>query len=376
MLKLLKGIDSLYEISKLTSHFGYKKILLVTGKSSFSSCGAKKIIDQEFSSEDLIHFSDFEVNPKLEDAIRGAKLAREKKIDLILSIGGGSVLDMSKLIKAFYNKPNKESLILDGLEKFSNHDMPIIAVPTTAGSGSEATHFAVVYRDGAKYSLADKSLKPDAVILDGGLVKSASKYQKACNALDALSQSIESAWAVSSDKDSLKISMKAIEMCSKNIKKYVNTCSDYQSQKMLEASNLAGEAINVTKTTAAHAWSYGFTSIFNIPHGHAVWLTLPKIFQIHLNADSNSMNDPRGAKNLREIAKNIKDILNLNSISDDISIQLEEFLNSIGIFINMEYDLGLNAKQRKELSTMVNIQRMSNNPVSFEQEKINYIFDL
>ena len=376
MSKLLKGIGMLNEIHELINYFRVKKILLVTGKSSYILSGARKIIDENLSSKVLIHFNDFEINPKLDDAIKGAKLARENNIDLILSIGGGSVLDMSKLIKAFINNQSKEAMILEGNEEVSDCNIPIIAVPTTAGSGSEATHFAVVYRDDKKYSVADKSLKPDAVVLDGSLVKSATKYQRACYALDALSQSIESAWAVSSSKDSIKISLKAIEMCRMHIKNYVNACSDFDSQKMLEASNLAGEAINITKTTAAHAWSYGFTSNHNIPHGHAVWLTLPKIFQLHLNGKDNSMNDARGPDHLKKISSKIEKILNLKSENNDISIQLEEFLNSINIFINLNDDIGLNFQQREKLSTMVNVQRMLNNPISFHKEQIDYIFNL
>ena len=376
MSKLLKGIGMLNEIHELINYFRFKKILLVTGKSSYILSGARKIIDENLSSKVLIHFNDFEINPKLDDAIKGAKLARENNIDLILSIGGGSVLDMSKLIKAFINNQSKEAMILEGNEEVSDCNIPIIAVPTTAGSGSEATHFAVVYRDDKKYSVADKSLKPDAVVLDGSLVKSATKYQRACYALDALSQSIESAWAVSSSKDSIKISLKAIEMCRMHIKNYVNACSDFDSQKMLEASNLAGEAINITKTTAAHAWSYGFTSNHNIPHGHAVWLTLPKIFQLHLNGKDNSMNDDIGPDHLKKISSKIEKILNLKSENNDISILLEEFLNSINIFINLNDDIGLNFQQREKLSTMVNVQRMLNNPISFHKEQIDYIFNL
>ena len=88
------------------------------------------------------------------------------------------------------------------------------------------------------------------------------------------------------------------------------------------------------------------------------------------------MNDARGPDHLKKISSKIEKILNLKSENNDISIQLEEFLNSINIFINLNDDIGLNFQQREKLSTMVNVQRMLNNPISFHKEQIDYIFNL
>jgi alcohol dehydrogenase class IV len=345
------------------------KILLITGKNSFHLCGAKNILLNELDNENVTIFNDFSINPKIEDAIRGAELARSKCIDLIIAVGGGSVIDTAKLIKAFYYDKGKEIELLRGAEEVKDPEIPIIAVPTTAGSGSEATHFAVVYIGTEKYSLAAECLLPNSVILDGSLTISGNKYQKTCNALDAMSQAIESAWATQSTKESLRYSIESIELGWNIFQEYItSSCKPSVAQKMIEASNLAGKAINISKTTSSHAWSYAFTSFYDVPHGHAIWLTLPAIFEIHNEANSSNINDPRGKKHLSSIMNLLIKKLNLqNNRRKDH--QLNEFLYKIGIESKME-NLGIdNFKERENISNQINIERMKNNPVDLDSYK-------
>ena len=154
----------------------------------------------------------FSINPKLNDAIRGCKIARENNVDFIIAVGGGSVLDIAKLIKALFRACDYELETAIGQDKVIDPEIPIIAIPTTAGSGSEATHFAVVYVGEDKYSLASECLKPDAVILDGSLVTSGNKYLKICNGLDAMAQAIESYWAVGATDESRHYARSALKL--------------------------------------------------------------------------------------------------------------------------------------------------------------------
>ena len=213
---MIKGVGSLKNIDSLDIFNHAKTIMLVTGKASYEQCGAAKILNEKLKNKNVIHFSKFSVNPKSEDVRRGVQEIYCKELDLIIAVGGGSVMDMAKLVKAcglsFYRT---EEIIKSNLSD-SLLDVPSIMVPTTAGSGSEATHFAVGYVDGVKFSLAIPELLPDAVILDGCLLKSGSNYQKACNGLDALAQSIESCWAMGSNKISRDIALEAIKKLSKN----------------------------------------------------------------------------------------------------------------------------------------------------------------
>jgi len=376
MVEIISGIGSFGDFEKLKKLYTGKNILLVTGKGSYSACGVESVLDFALKNDNVLKFSDFGVNPKIEDAERGAALARNSDINLIIAVGGGSVIDMAKLIKAFYSTPKLSRELAQGFATMSDPKIPLIVAPTTAGSGSEATHFAVVYIGLEKYSLASTLLLPEIVILDGTLTSTCSAYQKACNGLDALSQAIESAWAAGSTKESRAYSFEAVKLCVKYLKTVIESGAQNTAlQGMLEAANLAGQAINISKTTAAHAWSYGITSLHNVPHGHAVWLTLPKIFQLHLDAAAGRVTDPRGLQHLKIIMKDLTTALSIPP-SENVAEHLNKYLSSINVETEMS-NIGANTKKlRKILSEKVNMQRMSNNPIRLDSNDIAYIFDL
>lgn len=376
MVNIISGIGSFESFEKLKNLYSGKSILLVTGQASYKSSGAEKVLNSVLKNETVEKFSDFSVNPKLEDAERGVAIAIEANIEVIIAVGGGSVIDMAKLIKALYSTPNLATEIAKGEVSMTDPEIPLVVAPTTAGSGSEATHFAVVYIGADKYSLASSLLLPETVILDGKLTASGSSYQKACNGLDALSQAIESAWATGSTETSRQLSFKAVSLCVKYLKNVVDGANDEASlQGMLDAANLAGQAINTSKTTAAHAWSYGITSQYGLPHGHAVWLTLPAIFQIHANITPSKITDIRGAAHLSDVMSNLMNLLSISSSKQAARI-LRNYLTSIKIDIDMS-KFGLDTTiKRKQLSQNVNMQRMGNNPVQFSTEDVNSIFDL
>lgn len=374
MLKISEygGLSRLGELRHL---YAGKNILIVTGKNSFATSGAKKNIDNQLQSETVTRFSDFPVNPKLEDAVNGAKLARSANIDVIIAVGGGSVIDMAKLIKAFYLSAGNEIDLATGRVDVTDPSIPLLAIPTTAGSGSEATHFAVVYVGPHKYSLAAQCLLPEAVILDGALVTSGNRYQKACSALDAMAQAIESAWASGSTIESFNHSTTALELGWGVFHEFIKpNCSAENAQKMIKAANFAGQAINISKTTAAHAWSYAFTSTYDIPHGHAVWLTLPEIFEAHKVATDQDITDARGSRHLLNTMDKLSKILRLSQLAG-LKEQLQGFLIDAGIEHRME-QLGVDdITKRLDISNQINAERMRNNPVNLEPFK-SKIFNL
>ena len=376
MTKLLSGIGSLSQLSDIRAEFNAKTIMIVTGKASYAASGAKSLVDAALKDDTVVQFSDFDVNPKIEDAERGVALAIETRVDLIIGIGGGSVMDMAKLMKAFYTAPEKSKELAKGELVMTDPSIPLVLIPTTAGSGSEATHFAVVYIGLDKYSLASQLLLPDGVILDGSLIASASPYQMACNGLDALAQAIESAWAAGSTKQSREYSFRAVSLCAKYLKEVLAPdASEDALQSMMEAANLAGKAINISKTTAAHAWSYAITSHHSVPHGHAVWLTLPRIFEMHATASAEVVTDPRGMKHFQAIMTRLIDIWGIVS-PEDSGRQLKSYLQAINIESDMG-KIGANIAEKREfLSKQVNMQRMSNNPVGLTQAHVNQIFGL
>ena len=372
-MKLINDIGSIKYLEEILLQFNNPRILLVTGKDSYSLCGAKSVIDKLLINYEFIRFSDFDVNPQIEDVKKGIKIANKNKIDFIIGVGGGSVLDMAKLIKACFNKPDEIEEIIKGSKNIINPRISLVAIPTTAGSGSESTHFAVAYINKEKFSVADKCLLPNFIILDGLLCRSASKYQKTCNGLDALAQGIESMWALNATNQSKKIAYKSVSQSFKYLPTFINNDNKkpQTAQSMLEAANLAGQAINISKTTAPHAWSYAISANYNLPHGHAVWITLPAIFQIHAECAENN---PLLA-DLKAIIIQLKSIFGISS-NTEISEFFSKFLGDMDIHYNLANDFDIGNLERKNLSNSVNHERLLNNPINFDRIQINKIFNL
>ena len=374
-MTLINEYGGLSRLIELKSLYDGKNILLVTGKRSFRASGAEQELKRLFHSQKVVQFMDFDVNPKITDAMKGAEIAREHEIGVIISVGGGSVIDMAKLIKACYRASGNEIALAKGTEYVDDPSIPMMAIPTTAGSGSEVTHFAVVYVGAEKYSLASQHLLPDAVILDGALVQSGSRYLKTCNVLDAMAQAVESYWAVGATNESRKFAHSALELGWTLIPEFISErCSTQTAQRVIEAANLAGKAINISKTTAAHAWSYAFTSSKGIPHGHAVWLTLPQIFKCHYMAVGAEVIDTRGPKALKETMELLIDLMGLE-IEKDLAEQLKYWLTNLGVETEFE-PLGITSKaDRLDICNNVNMERLGNNPVNLSRFK-SQIFNL
>lgn len=373
--RIYAGLGSISKLINILEENNSKNILLVTGKRSFSLSGADKALQPLESRFNITRFNNFEINPTFEDALKGTLIARENKIDSIISIGGGSVIDISKIILAFI-APNQDfHSIVVGKKIPKNPQISHFSIPTTAGTGSESTEFAVVYLNKKKYSISAPYLLPNSTILDGELIISNPSFQRAVNGLDALAQAIESHWANGSNEESRSYSRKAIPYLYKNLPKIVFDKAEKKDyQDLIHASNLAGRAINISKTTSPHAFSYAFTSKYGIPHGQAVWLTLPKIFKIHFN---NVENKNSNVKNYDQFNYLMHEIIELLGISKkNLEKKLEDFVLSLGVECCMD-KLGINTKlKRKEIAENVNHERLKNNPIFFSKDNINEIFNL
>ena len=204
------GSKSLDYLNNYLKDLKPKNILLVTGKKSFCDSGAKKKISYILKKYNYYRFSDFEENPKIEDVEKAIGYFKSNNCDLIIAIGGGSVIDIAKLIN-FFNKKSKPYISYFKHSFKNKYKSPIVAIKTTAGAGSEATHFAVVYVNKIKYSIANSNLLPDISLIDHNFLKSQSKYQIIVSGLDAFCQGIESFWSVNSNIESEVYSTKAIK---------------------------------------------------------------------------------------------------------------------------------------------------------------------
>ena len=250
---------------------GSTKVLLVCD-SSFPFINIKDEVER--MEMPFVKFDQFMSNPLYEDVCKGVDLFNSEHCDTILAVGGGSSIDVAKCIKLYY-KMHKDTLYLE--QEYTDTGVKLIAIPTTAGTGSESTRYAVIYYDGKKQSVTHDSIIPDVAILEPNVLKTLPLYQKKCTMLDALCQGIESWWSINSTDDSKQYSKIAVETIIRWWREYIFENTDNSAEQIMLAANYAGRAICITQTTAPHAFSYKITSLYGLPHGHAVAVCLPEI---------------------------------------------------------------------------------------------------
>lgn len=221
-------------------------------------------------------FSRFTSNPKYEEMLAGLKLFKRSGCDAIVSIGGGSCIDVAKVIKYSLNS-NIDSDVPTFNQNYEYTDVKHICIPTTSGTGSESTKHAVLYFENIKQSISHPTLLPDYVILCPKLVVTVPDYQKKVTMMDAMCQCIESLWSKKATVQSKKYALSGLKLIKHSFQEYLNNSIEAIKNIQISA-NFSGKAINISETTAAHAASYKLTSLYRIPHGHAVAICMNAIF--------------------------------------------------------------------------------------------------
>ncbi|MHA1671607.1 MAG: phosphonoacetaldehyde reductase [Promethearchaeota archaeon] len=368
------GFDSVKNLKEILETNNFKKIFLITGRKSFEQKEIKSVILEELSDVQFYRFNDFTPNPKIQDIKKGIDLFKKKNFDVIIAVGGGSVLDMGKAISIFSSNEGDLVKIIKKEIEITKKGIPLIRIPTTAGSGSEATHFAVVYIGKTKYSLADQDfLKPEYVIVDPLFTLKLPKKISACSGMDALTQAIESYWNINSTEESKTYSKKAIELIISNLVKVVNDPDKESRKKMAIAANYAGKAINITKTTACHAISYPITSYFNVPHGHAVALTLPSMIIFNSEIEEKDCQDSRGTLFVKNTMNDLISFMKASNFEEAKDIILT-LMHDVGLDTNLQ---ALGIKSQEDIEIIIkngfNPNRVKNNPRILTESKLRSI---
>ena len=184
MQDIIYATEDYRELDAYLAENGIRSVMLVCGSSIrllpigryFQSLEARRDIR-------ITRFSDFQPNPLYESVVKGVELFNGNRCDSIIAVGGGSAMDVAKCIRLFCGMDKSQSYLL---QKAVPNPVRLLAVPTTAGTGSEATRYAVVYLNGEKQSIADDSCIPQTVLMDGSALRTLPLYQKKCTMLDAL----------------------------------------------------------------------------------------------------------------------------------------------------------------------------------------------
>ena len=370
MQKIINGIAQLPAILK---EVGCDKLFLVVD-SSYPFLNIKDAIEA-LPVKERVMFSDFTPNPLYEQVCNGIELLKTSNCDTILAVGGGSAIDVAKCIKLAVLAKEGNAAIIPPLVSTrvacDGSKLPFIAIPTTAGTGSESTHNAVMYYEGAKQTVTNDGVLPDYAILEPSVLKTLPLYQKKCTMMDALCQGIESWWSVNSTEESYEYSRKTIELIMANWQKYIFENDDEAAKQIMLAANYGGRAINITQTTAAHAFSYKITSLYMLPHGHAVAVCLPEIWE-YMIGHMDKCIDSRGQEYLTGIFAKISK-----------SMGCENPTQAIAAFRLMMKEMDMKnpvADKRDEdidvLSHSVNPVRLKNNPIQFTNDEIVYLYSI
>jgi alcohol dehydrogenase len=342
-------------LTDILSGLQIKNIFVVVGNNAYPSI--KTLIEPHIKGIDAEFFIvlNSNLNSYFETIISGSEQLRQSNSDLVIAIGGGRIIDVAKLIGTASLSTNNYESIIKGNEVITDKFLPLLVMPTTAGTGSEATSFSVVYLQEKKYSVVSEYLLPDYVIADSSLVQKMPDYLKACTIFDAFSQAIESFWSVGSTPSSRKNAKKSIILINQNLQKYLN--NDKKTTKhMVNAAYLSGMAINESRTTLPHALSYFLTSRYHIPHGHAVALTLGFVGKINASL---------GDDKLKQVMQNIAEILNIDVI--DFDQYWRDLMKISGLEVNLS-KLGIKQQDLEMIVNSVNVERLKNHPLMISKK--------
>lgn len=351
------------------------KVLLITGNAMYQSSGAAQALELILQDREFTHLTCSKPNPCVEDLTHLIEqTAPEAPYQAILAVGGGSVIDLAKLLKAF----RMECSLADDFFGQQNPgalrplSVPLIAVPSTAGSGSEATRFAVVYKDGQKQSVEHDDLLPDVSIVIPSLLASVPARVAAASGMDALCQGIESYWSIHSSDASRKLAGEAISIAWRWLVQAVHERTPESLEQMAKASHLAGRAINMTKTTAPHAVSYPMTSYFGVTHGHAVGLLTARFLPFNAAVSEHDCLDARGPSWVRDRLEEIAEMLQADNV-DDAANALMTRLDQIGLETDWAR-LGIKSKQDiKTITDHFDPARAKNNPRAIDKSALEQL---
>lgn len=357
------GNGRVREIKDVAAEMGLTEGGLLVSEHLFAKNGtAEKIVkDSEGAISEI--FSDFSPNPDVTEVDKAAALIRDKHLKFVVAMGGGSAMDLAKSA-ASIALTNDSIAEYHGTGKaMPQEHLPIIAVPTTAGTGSEVTCVSVLTNRalGKKAPIVSDGFFPSVAIIDPELTYSVPPHVTASTGMDVLSQAIEGYWSKGHQPICDACAIHAAPLVFKYLPIAVAEPDNAEArQKMCEASVIAGLAFTLPKTTSSHACSFPLTNIHGIPHGEACGLTLDWFARINKDAQHGRV---------QEFARAIG-FENVDAMADAI----HELKVKVGLRTGLK-DLNLNAEQIADLVRISRHPNLYNNPVEITDEMLQGMYE-
>ncbi len=366
------GTNCLRQLPEVIESLRAKHVLIVADRSALEATKSSSFFMKALRGLAFEFHIDSVTNVTDADIHRVLDVYEAFQPDTTIAFGGGATIDQAKLMCCL-NKKNESGDTSDfdrSYEIVKNSRM--IAIPTTSGSGSEATHFAVVYINGIKHSIANSLLLPEVALIDPSLTQSLPAKITAASGLDAFAQAMESLWSINATEFSISCSVASLRLSNQSLECATRNPTSESREHMALAAHLAGQAINISKTTACHAFSYPITQHFQVPHGAAVAITLSRMLAFNAGVKSDDCCDPRGPEAVAGRIALILKALDVDSISKACQ-RIDELIASVG-YAN-DYELfGISTFDAFDIiSREANVERLRNNPRRIFEEDLRKI---
>lgn len=311
---------------------GFKKVFLVSDKSLVEAGVAAKV-EEELKKANIEYtlYSEIKPNPTIKNVLDGVEACKQSKADLIVAVGGGSSMDTAKGISIVMTNPDRSDIrSLNGLSNTVNKGMPVIAMPTTAGTAAEVTINYVITDEERKIKMVcvDPHDIPIIAIVDTELMASMPKGLAAATGLDALTHAVEGYITKAHNLMSDMFHMKAIKLIFENLSKAVNDKDPDAIEKMGYAQYIAGMGFSNVGLGIVHSMAHQLGAVYDTPHGIANAMLLPTVMRF------NGEN-PETAQRFREILCEIgrPDAAHLNDqdVINTFVWMISELSKSVGV---------------------------------------------
>ena len=360
--KLWFAEDGYEKMENCLSELKVKCLLLVHGERSYEKLGFREAFDDITKRNGIrvVHFTDFKPNPDVSSVVEGVKRFQKEKPDFLMAVGGGSAIDVAKCVKLYAKADTDENLLA---QKDCCVDIPFAVMPTTAGTGSEATRFAVIYENGEKQSVTSEYFIPNMVLFAPATLGFLPMKQRKATFLDALSHAVESYWSVNANEESRAYAGEAIRLLMANTG-YIETQEKFGRHDLLQyAAYLAGKAINISQTTAGHAMCYKLTSLFGLPHGQATFLCVVRLWRYMQSVES-----------MQTVLREIAGCMGYEKSEAAVS-EMEDMLRRWKIIEKLKSEADEDYEQvLHQLVTSVNQTRLKNHPVTLPDEILQDLY--
>lgn len=359
------GSGKVAKAGKLTKPYG-KKALIVTGHSSAKKSGLYDKVKDSLKAEgiDSVLFDKVAQNPLTTTAAEGAAFAKENGCDVVVAIGGGSIMDCAKAIAFLAVNDGDVSDYIFG-KKASDTALPIILIPTTCGTGSEGNGFAVLTNpdNGDKKSLRCNAIVAKVSVVDPECMMTMPKHVLASVGFDALCHNMEAYTSKIAQPFTDALSLYAVDLIAHNlVDVYKGTGSKESWEKITLASTIGGMVINTAGVTLAHGMEHPASGLKDIVHGKGLAALTPTIIE------ASYQGAPEKFAKLAKLFGGEK--------AEDLAGKVRELLEAIDLTCTLS-DLGIEEKDipwMAENCMKVSAPSIANNPVVFSQEEIAEIY--